>query len=137
MGEGEGLPGASASCQEMEKMEGDRRLPLSTRKGQKWGEEIERLPRASVSCHESTEMGGGMDLSRAALSCQNMAKTREEEGLPGDARAWRIGGKAMVKSRPKPLQVNFPLCSGRSSNWSVLEPSIAEKPQKVRDRYRL
>jgi hypothetical protein len=38
MGEGEGRLGASASCQEMAEMEGDMGLPLSTRKGQKWGE---------------------------------------------------------------------------------------------------
>jgi hypothetical protein len=38
MGRGEGLPGDSASCQEMAEMEGEKRLPLTVRKWQKWRE---------------------------------------------------------------------------------------------------
>ncbi len=37
MGRGEGLPGDSASCQEMAEMEGEKRLPLTVRKWQKLG----------------------------------------------------------------------------------------------------
>ena len=36
MGEGDGLPGDSASCQEMAKIEGEMRLPLAAREWQKW-----------------------------------------------------------------------------------------------------
>ena len=38
MGGGEGLPEDSASCHEMAEMEEEKRLQLTARKRQKWGE---------------------------------------------------------------------------------------------------